>query len=199
VIGHPISADVDGDGSPDRVTLRVAGHHYGLQDAVVVETASHRLLRHDMVDVGTARYPANELLGAYDVNGDGRDEIVVFTSGNTDFHAEIVMLVRGRLQAARSRDLVPYFSAHGNACGQCTQDATCQKWKGKPRLVETESFRHSQDRRRWQAKIYDLRGTRFVKVRTFHGIEPPGAALPAEFRFDGALNCGSAHWDLSSG
>ena len=56
----------------------------------------------------------------------------------------------------------------------------------------------SEHSRRWQATIYDLRGARFVTVKTLRGIEPPGAPLPSYFRFDGALNCGSAHWDLGS-
>jgi hypothetical protein len=221
VIGHPVTADINVDGRPDRAVLRVWRRRADglLRDALVVSLGRGRLLRLAIPDDGTARYPLDSLLGHADVNGDGRSELVLFLSGNDEFSAAIVSLVNHRLVWAKSPDYVPFFAAHGKSCGACTQDASCQYVDGHPRLVESYSIyltKRGRDltgierykthdnsplashRRRWEATIYDLRGPRFVKLKTLRGVVPPEGALPPTYEFDDALSCGTAHWGLDS-
>lgn len=220
VIGHAVRTDVDGDGRVDRAVLHVgANRHRGLRDVLVVSLGRGGQLRLPLIDAGSSRFPANRLLGHADINGDDASELVVFLSGNTQFSAAIVTVVKHQLTRAQSPELVPVFAAHGTGCGACTQDATCQPVDGQPRLVETFSTYLSKrgrdltgveqakthdtsplasHRRRWEATIYDLRGPTLVRTGEDGGVVPPGGSLPTQYRFDGALNCGTAHWDIGS-
>jgi len=166
---------------------------------LVVDTAAGAHLRLSISDPGGfyegKPAPLDRLLGAYDVDGNGRSDLVVFLSGNTLFSAGLVTLVARRLVQVRPDDVIR-FGAHGQACGLCTVDTTCQSWHGQPRVVETESQALSSHRRRWQATIYALRGARLVWVAEERGVVATGAALPSSLRFADELDCGTARWSL---
>jgi hypothetical protein len=217
-----VRADVDGDGQRDLVQLWMR------KNVMTKEWRQQaRVYLADGESTATPwryswRSTMDRLQGRGDVDGDGDDEVVVYIGGNTSFSATLLTYAHERLVYVHERrhpkhTALLYFGFHGNTCGPCTGDTTCQPVEGRPRVVLSEShyltrrgrpltpyemFRThdetplAEHERSWTARIYALRGRLLHLVEKQHGVAAPGEPLPAAYAFDGNLRCGTAFWSL---
>jgi hypothetical protein len=223
-VGKPVEADVDGDGRLDMVRLKAsqADNETEAYEYLTARLATGRLsVSKRWMAPGGFREIYDRLQGQADVNGDGRDEVVLFTSGNTEFTGELFTWHRGRLTRVQSHDVHAVgltFAAHGNGCGiGCSVDSTCQLVDGRPRLVLSsaialsgrgrpligqellrpdahEELPYEQHSREWTVRVYDLVGLYLEREATHRGVASPGEPLPWPWQFDNELDCGTANW-----
>ena len=206
--GPQVRADIDGDGSQDLVQLWLRRNQLTREwrGRVVAKLASG-----DTTSTPwqyTYYETMDRLQGRVDVDGDGDDEVVLYNGGNSSFHAELLTYVHGNLTFVRDARHPKQraglaFGFHGNYCGPCTGDSTCQLVDGEPRIVLSESHypftgRSFSPEGTWSARIYALRGEVLQLVERHQGTVGPGVSLPASYAFDGNLNCGTAFWSLGS-
>jgi len=147
-IGKTLHADLDGDGLADTVTL-TQGPDNGV--ALVGRTAKTSA-RSEFGEFELVR-----LIGTYDVDGDGRNEVLAITGGATaslvgilrfdgDAWSWLTMRETNPDGASYNSHEFPVF-AHSMCCADASMDLECRVVDGQPSLVlgETRSYSDLRD------------------------------------------------------
>jgi len=204
--GKSILIDMDGDGRKDEFRID------SIDDNLWRMTA--KLANGSIVSDSLAEGPPT-ILGAADIAGDHRHEVLVHTGGETWSLGIIVTLYHKHLFVfpnGSSMNTIGW-GAHSMCCPGATEDVACIKISGKPFLVlvssefmprkwkskepptieQMMSTPDSQLDRHWNRSIYRLKGGKFFLNRKDSGILPATSKPPRALPLDNGMKCGTAN------
>jgi hypothetical protein len=188
-----VVGDLDGDRRPDRFLLYEPVPDPGTVGFVLdgppprlrVELATGAI-----IDVPTELYWRGSMaVGVADVNGDGRDEVVVDSrDGATGFTVDLVAFVGCRPRPVTEPDgalPVLYYYQNSSCCVGETVGVECADVDGDSRIeVVTIDEKPSGE---WSYDAYHLEGELALPAASGHGSGPGGR--PATLRFSGGFDC----------
>jgi hypothetical protein len=190
VAGSPISVDLDGDGHADRLSVVLGSIGDYSPSELTATLADGRVVS------GTLPSGCSErVLGAADIAGDGRHEVLMTVGGESWTNGAIVVLAAGRLVAITTNpDGLGFgWGVHSNSDPWGTVDLACRVVDGHPSLVETSSTRASggDPVRRWQREVYALDGAKLVLRKRDSGTLAT-AAPPPDLPLENTVDRGTA-------
>jgi hypothetical protein len=204
-----ITADLDGDGRPDTVSISGPAATAGpwtVRAVLATGVTDEQPLN------STYPYPATRILGAVDVNGDGHQEVLLRAGGETHTLGTLVAFAAGRLVVVGPTELGLFgWGAHSNCCPSDTEDVACLRVAGNPSLVTTTSqfvpdnwngtdqvnqadianTPPSRLRRAWTRTVYRLQAGRLTAVLNDHGRLMVGTPSPPDVPLNNELRCGA--------
>ena len=119
-----VTADVDGDGSPDTARLTVpaeTSHSETMQMSVDWASGGS-----DTLDLPFSSYP--ELLPGRDLDGDGADELILSQSGGDSAWWDVVRAIDGRLVPVRTTDESGARASLADSCIECGGGPLNEAW-----------------------------------------------------------------------
>ena len=206
--GWVSEGDLDGDGASDPIVIQPRR----ADDQVDVTNPARLLVLlasgGQVASGGLLTDPGVRLLGTYDVDGDGKEELFVRSGGETQSVGLLVSLVDGDLRLVKvqkpngdSKRFSYVFAVHSNANPMATLDVACVtvddtrllrvasvRLVGGPFANVTEMKRAS---RRWSLATYEFVDGLLTPVANESGIVEPNQPVPRPVPTDNMLRCGS--------
>jgi hypothetical protein len=180
--------DFDGDGVKDYVKTEtddvdlarlVWRSDAGAEGAVPLPAWTHGALR---------------VFAIADVNGDGRDEVLVVTGGTDSLVGGVLAFNEGGWQVPESPDPgdpdlgLRFLKWHAPSDTGRTADVACKPVAGTPSIVVTES----NVEREWHRTVYRLQGSRLVVAISDGGRMQVSGQPPWEVPLSNRIDCGTA-------